>query len=175
MLRVALYRAKFGNLMDDAINAFSGLGGFSHAEIVFSDGVSFSSTQRDDLGIGKAGGTRYKTIDYDANPDRWLLIEIPCTPEEEAVVRSFCDSELGCGYDYAGCVRFVLPFWKAHDTEWFCSEVVVAALQHLWKTKKHLSWGFFVRTYGLRKVRPERVSPNRLFDLLGAGDALFNR
>lgn len=155
-MKIALYKCAFdGNALDEAINLFSGRGGYSHAELVFSDGVSFSSTSRDRSvdckGREKPDGTRFKEIDYTANPNRWSLFDIPIGPAVECGIRSIAKSLLDARYDYWGCVRFVIPFVKEHRQKYFCSEVVVELLRHA---------GQF--TY----LVPHKTSPNALAKVL---------
>lgn len=157
-MKIALYKSTNGNWLDGAINAFSGFGGYSHVELVFSDGVSFSSTSRGNDGScvyangrPKPDGTRFKNIDYRAHPDRWTQVHLGVGPDAEWLMWQFAQSELDARYDFAGCARFVLPFWKEHKTKWFCSEIVLATLQHGGMLKGHV---------------PHKTSPNRLARLL---------
>lgn len=158
-MQVALYRAAAGNWLDGAINAFSGFGGYSHAELVFSDGISFTSTSRGDDGSciyadgrPKKDGTRFKFIDYSLNPQRWTRVDVDLGRAAESYVFAWCVGELDARYDFAGCARFVLPFWGQHKSQWFCSEIVVAALMH---------GGL------LRGAVPHKTSPNQLAKRLG--------
>ena len=146
-MKIALRRYVKGDWVDFGINAFSGFGGFCHAELVFPHGVSYSSTSRFEPGDEKPDGTRFAYIDYDKHPERWAFVDFHTTSVEESVVYSFCLGELECRYDFAGCVRFGLPFWKEHKDKWFCSEVCVAALQQI---------GY------LMDLVPHKTSPNHL-------------
>lgn len=156
-MQIALYRARRdGKWLDNAINLFSGLRGFCHAELVFPDGKSFSSTAQDrsvdSKGRPKKDGTRWKFIDYGMHPDRWALVRIDVTEKQVETMRQFANSELDARYDFLGCVRFVLPVAQS-EARWFCSEVVVATLQ---------SAGLYQHW-----PRPHNVSPNKLAELLG--------
>ncbi len=50
-------------------------GPYSHAELVFSDGLSASASWMD-------GGVRFKRIDYD--PERWDFVTLPDSLEPQA-------------------------------------------------------------------------------------------
>jgi hypothetical protein len=163
MIQLAFYRGgPDERWVDLGIKVFSGLGEFCHAELVFSDGVSFSSTARDpsldSAGNAKPDGTRFKRIDYSAHPERWMLIPVGMPhgydgdegyAADEAAIRAFALSELDARYDYAGCFRFVVPFWRESPANWFCSEIVTACLQQ-------------VDHPAVRGLTPWRVSPNEL-------------
>lgn len=92
-------------------------GPYSHAELVFSDGLSASASYID-------GGVRLKRIDY--NPAHWDLIDLPQSLEPYA--RAWFESRLGAPYDLMGNVRFVLPWLADSERGWFCSEALAAAL-----------------------------------------------
>lgn len=133
-MRIAFYIARHdGSWLDDAINVFSGGGGFSHVELLFSNGESFSSTARDpsvDLsGRVKPDGTRFKFIDYTKHPDRWRLLTLAATDDSEESIRQWCLKTLDARYDFWGVARFVMPFLGQSTDKYFCSEVVTEALQ----------------------------------------------
>jgi len=92
-------------------------GKYSHVELVFSDGVSASSS-------GADGGVRFKTIDL--TPDDWDVFTLH-GPDESTTRQWFTDHH-GQPYDWLGDFGFV---WRPTPTEkgkWFCSEAVAAAL-----------------------------------------------
>lgn len=92
-------------------------GPYSHAELVFSDGLSASASWMD-------GGVRFKRIDY--NPAHWDLIDLPQSLEPYA--RAWFERNAGAPYDLMGNVRFVLPWLADSERGWFCSEALAAAL-----------------------------------------------
>ncbi len=92
-------------------------GMYSHCELVFSDGVSASSSYIDK-------GVRFKIIDY--RPEHWDFIEI--APSLEDAARDWFRSHVGKPYDLWGNVRFALGFARESKGKWFCSEAVMAAL-----------------------------------------------
>lgn len=124
---------------------FGGASGpYCHTELVFSDGVSFSSNESD-------GGSRFTTIGY--NERDWDFLDVPLPKDEEQRVRAFCAKENGCGYDWLGLALSFSPvaFGYQSENKWFCSEVCTAALQ--------------VAGY-CSGFTPVRVSPNRLYKIL---------
>lgn len=92
-------------------------GRYSHVELIFSDGVSASSSFID-------GGVRFKSIDYD--PEHWDFLDVPA--EAELAARKWFLDHMGDGYDLIGTARFVAWFIKHNKRRWFCSEAVAAAL-----------------------------------------------
>lgn len=140
-MRIAFYRAKYGDWSDRLIALFT-MGAYSHVEYVFSDGVWFSASPRD-------GGVRYKWI---VPKDlHWTFLDLPVSAEEEDKLRMWCDGEVGCKYDWKEVLRFVLPFLGSDKSRWFCSEIVMAGLHQL---------GLF------KKYKKEEFSPNSLYKLL---------
>lgn len=136
---VAFYKAKYGTLLDRWISWVT-WGPYSHCELVFRDGLWFSSSPRD-------GGTRFKRIEFDDS--HWDFIEIPLDLERERVVRDFCEVERGKPYDWAGAI-FRLPFINGR---WFCSEICFEALSKSVKLKGESFW----------------ATPNSLWKTLRAG------
>lgn len=97
---------------------------YSHCEIVFSNGVAFSSHVAN-------GGTRFISF-LSPSPRVWDFIEISTSPQEEAELRVWCQDELNCKYDWLGIFfSQVLPLRREHPNRWFCSEVCAAAVQRL--------------------------------------------
>lgn len=143
-MRLAFYKAN-GTFYDGLIR-FVTHGPYSHCELVFSDGRWFSSSPRD-------GGVRFKYIQ--PKPDAWDYFEIPINPSQELEMYMFCQSQVGCGYDWVGVARFVLPVLQPSKRRWFCSEICVAALQ---------------RVGLLLGARACNFSPNGLASLLGCID-----
>jgi len=58
---------------------------FSHVEVEFPDGISFSSSPRDN-------GSRFKYIKYD--PQHWITVEVSRTEEEIAAIKEFCNNQV---------------------------------------------------------------------------------
>lgn len=144
MLRVA-FRKRAPGFASGFIRFWTG-GRFSHVELVFSDGVCFSSSATD-------GGTRFRELDL--NPEEWEFVPVQLSPDVEARVREFCKAEEGCRYDWRGIGFSFLPIpigWQ-HAEKWFCSEVCTAALQ--------------VAGY-LRGYTPASLSPNGMHKKLVA-------
>lgn len=91
-------------------------GAYSHVELIFSDGMSASSSFID-------GGVRFKRIDFD--PAKWEIVDVG---GDEAAARAWFDAHIGEAYDVAGNARFVFGFIPQNPRKWFCSEAVAAAL-----------------------------------------------
>ena len=90
---------------------------YTHCEMIFSDGLSASSSFLD-------GGVRFKQIDY--NPEHWDIIELPSELEQSA--RDWFEQHEGDSYDLIGNLGFVIGSVDDSKRKWFCSEVIMAAL-----------------------------------------------
>jgi len=115
-MELLFYRAAKGNWQDKLIALWT-RGIYSHVEIRFSDGMCFSSSNRD-------GGTRFKKIYI--REDVWDIIDIG--PEKEKEIREWCEERVGLPYDWWGILGFVLPWIKNDESKWFCSEILSTAL-----------------------------------------------
>lgn len=94
-----------------------GRGPHSHMELIFSDGLSGSSSFAD-------GGVRLKKIDY--STDRWDILDLP--PEWEARARRYIEARLGRKYDLMGNVHLMFGFLPDSSDREFCSELGMGAL-----------------------------------------------
>lgn len=92
-------------------------GPYSHCEIVFSDGVSASSSFID-------GGVRFKKIEY--NPKYWDFITIPGLSEEQA--RKWFEEHEGSKYDLLGNLHFVLPVIGDSKSRFSCAEAIASSI-----------------------------------------------
>lgn len=165
---------------DTAVNLASGCGGFCHSELVFDNGESFTSTTEyapatlvypsahDSIHLARTNGPLLRRIKM---PDwEWQFTELDLTREQESEVYRWAVETIDqsikdqAGYDWRGVLRFVFKFLKQHPQDWFCSEIVVAALQPIIAGPEQ---DIKTRTLllSLFKVRPWTISPNRLFDL----------
>lgn len=118
-MRLALYKATRPGLQGiySRLARWVDGGPYSHCELVFSDGMSASSSFID-------GGVRFKRIEYD--PDHWDFIDMPSYMEGPA--RKWFEDHQGAGYDLIGNLTFVLWFIPHSKSRWFCSEAVAEAL-----------------------------------------------
>lgn len=92
---------------------------YSHAEIVFSDGMAASSSFVD-------GGVRFKRIDL--NPAHWDFIEVG---GDETTVRQWFTDHEGKAYDLLGNLGFIVGFIRDGSDKWSCAESIAAALGYL--------------------------------------------
>lgn len=92
-------------------------GKYSHVEIIFSDGVSASSSFMD-------GGVRFKKIGYDL--ENWDFLEIDVRLEEKAR-KWFVDHE-GEKYDLLGNVHHLFSMIGDNRYRWTCSEAVAESI-----------------------------------------------
>ena len=91
-------------------------GPYSHAELIFSDGMSASASYID-------GGVRFKKIDYD--PAHWDFVDV--AGDEGAAMAWFIEHN-GASYDLIGNLSFLCPLIPHSRRKWFCSEAIAAAL-----------------------------------------------
>lgn len=123
-MKLYFYKGK-GKLFDKLIRWWTG-GKYSHCELQFSDGISFSADAWENR-------VRFEVIHY--NPANWDCVDVKLTAKEEIAVRAFCDSQEGKGYDWLGIIGFIFPLVVEDPLRWFCSEVCVEALKMVGKLK----------------------------------------
>jgi hypothetical protein len=90
-----------------------------HAEIRFSDGRCFSS--RAPVGPGWV-----KSIDTTTNSPKWDVVPLPWNETEHAI--KFCDSIVGCDYDYLGAGNSGFHISIRDANKWFCSQTCIEIL-----------------------------------------------
>jgi hypothetical protein len=80
---------------------------------------------------------------------KWDFLTVPCRPEQEAVLRAWCETQAGKKYDWKGMFTCRLfGRFRGADDDWFCSELCTYCLQ----TLGHL-----------RSANPARMSPADLY------------
>ncbi|WP_025918219.1 hypothetical protein [Herminiimonas sp. CN] len=89
---------------------------YSHAEIIFSDGMAASSSFID-------GGVRFKRIEFD--PEHWDFVEIA---GDENAVRQWFAAHEGRAYDLIGNLGFVIGCVPDGRDKWSCAESIADAL-----------------------------------------------
>jgi len=95
---------------------------YTHVELVFPDGFSYSSS-------GWDGGVRRKIITY-SHPERWkfVTVDVGETPYSRKCRDRF-DRILGKPYDHMAIwLTEVLPLKRENPNAWYCSESVKYAL-----------------------------------------------
>jgi hypothetical protein len=122
----------FGNL----INIWTGLNGFDHVELVFNNGMSFSSTY---------SGVRFAKIKYEDYPNDFIIVDIDCKELfnlTEKEVWDRCTQIAGSKYDGKGIMLYeFLPFRIEDPKSFYCSESVAYAID----------------------FKPYQISPNKLY------------
>lgn len=99
------------------LGRFFDRGPYSHCEVVFSDGISASSSFED-------GGVRFKKIGY-STVDAWDFYELPA--DWEVAARAWYVKNQGLPYDIWGNVRFFCGLARDSSDKWFCSESAAAS------------------------------------------------
>ena len=138
-MNVLFYLAAIGDMWDKLIGFWTH-GKFSHCELLFSDGMCFSSSPRD-------GGVRFKHVNI--NPAHWVIIEVPMDPDKEANMRKWCGSQVGMPYDWIGIAALSVSDPTKEKYKWYCSQICIAALNKV----------------GAINLFPE-VSPNQFYNEL---------
>jgi len=90
---------------------------YSHCEIIFSNGLSASSSFMD-------GGVRFKDIEYDLA--KWDVIDLPWADEKKAI--TYFTQRLGKPYNLRGNLHFIFGFIRGDSDGEFCSEACAGAL-----------------------------------------------
>lgn len=128
--RAYFYKGTRPELLAGAFNRAVRLiddGKYSHMEIEFSDGWSFSSSFMD-------GGVRKKRISYDLS--RWDYIDLPEEWEESVRWKAEARILRGTHYDVAGIFWQAISFPRQHDDKDSCSEFCFSILgmeQEAWR------------------------------------------
>ena len=119
-MKLALYKGPAQNwahkIAHWAVCTFTG-SPYSHCELVIN-GVCWSASARD-------GGVRGKVIDLASG--RWDVVDLPAQLSQADALAWFRAHD-GLRYDWAGVMRFALPFLPLCMVRWFCSEACGAAL-----------------------------------------------
>ncbi|EDO8872226.1 hypothetical protein GL638_00555 [Campylobacter coli] len=127
-MKIAFYKVKENDkstFLDKAIAFFTSswkerlngdfLKSYSHCEIIL-DNLMISSSPRDK-------GVRIKEF---KDTGRWDFIEI--NDINETKIKEFLYSQIGKKYDFLGILGF-FTLTKDSEDKWFCSEIIIRALQ----------------------------------------------
>ena len=146
-MRVAFYRAEYGQLDDKYIDFFSGKRGYSHCELVVDKTTMIGSHYL-------AGGVAEFHYNNVFASKYWDIVELE-VPNKVAV--DYAYHTIGVGYDTIGAVLQFhhIPFYKDLDKVW-CSE----------HTSKCLNEGFKATGHILATIENTRIMPNDLFAYL---------
>jgi hypothetical protein len=93
-------------------------GPWVHTELRFADGRCFSS----ELGVG----VRFVEYIDTSDPRRWDVLRLPW--DETPDILAWCRSQVGKGYDLLGATASAFGLTLNNAGEWFCSELVPAAI-----------------------------------------------
>ena len=88
------------------------------------------------------------------NENQFSLLKIKnLTEEDEFLIGKFLMDQVKKEYDYVGALSFFVPLRSQSATynKWFCSQLMVASLQHINRSKN---------------VNPSGITPNHLYKLL---------
>lgn len=119
-MRLAFYKATrpgLAGLYNRAVRSIDG-GPYSHAELMFSDGVCASSSWMD-------GGVRFKV--FEPSADKWDIVDL-ADHFDERQARGWFEQHAGARYDLAGNLKFIWHWWPASKSRWFCTSAIAAAL-----------------------------------------------
>lgn len=120
---------------------------YSHAAMIFDGGLVCEAHA--DFGV------RFR--EYTPDMNRWTLWPLDLAGEQYNAIERFLALHAGDGYDLCGVAAFKTSLIRQDPNKWFCSELVVAAMQ----------------TAGLlADAIASKVSPNGLSVLM---DALANK
>lgn len=119
-MKLALYKGTRPGLAGvyNRVTRLIDRGPYSHCELLFSCGLSASSSFID-------GGVRFKDIAYTTTKN-WDFLPLPNADEPKAFF--WFMSHRGLPYDVWGNLRFASNFARDCPDKWFCSEAVMAAL-----------------------------------------------
>jgi hypothetical protein len=124
-------------------------GPYSHCELIFSDGMSASSSFRDK-------GARVKRIGY--KPANWDFIVLPSL-FNESQAREWFTNHAGIGYDVLGIAGFVVGALPESKGKAFCSESLLLAIG-------------FKEAY---RFYPNHIAPMLMADVIRGEDFNFTK
>lgn len=156
-MKVALFIADSGTVLDKIINLWTGLYGYSHSEIVFDkikdgdDGTLCCSSSPMDRKV------RFEDIKL--TPKHWYLVDIPVDYETEVKIYKEMEKLKGAKYDWKGIfLTFIFKWFKKQDDKkWWCSELCAFILN------EHYDHNI-----------PLRIHPNKLAKVLKAPKQPFS-
>jgi len=102
---------------------------YSHCELIFSDDRTF----------GTSLSFPFQT-EFCKRPHLWFwdIVEVNIPPEKEALIRKFCEGQVGKQYDWKAIFfSQILPFRADNPKKWICSEVTTAAFRAAGYLTKH--------------------------------------
>jgi hypothetical protein len=117
LLKIADRSEVWDRLITDATQP----GDKCHAEVRFADGRCFSSMQ--------PHGVRFVESIDTSNIKQWEVLDLPWV--ETLPVVDWCESQVGCKYNFQGA--FLSALGRAHPRAgyWFCSEIVAEVLKRV--------------------------------------------
>lgn len=100
---------------------------YVHAEILFSNGVTWRINPRSALDLIRPQPAVDFWTGQNYAPEQWDLL--PYFPRNELKIFTWAKSQNGKRYDWLGILNFAIPLGEDDDHDLFCSEGVVYALQ----------------------------------------------
>lgn len=118
-----------GDFIGNAIAAHDPPKKYCHVELVISD-LPNNLGEFECFSAHLQEGVRYAWLNL--SPNEWDLIELPEFGQADRLkLIDWCDEHDGIKYDLTGALAFKLPWRRADDAKWFCSEIVLSALQQV--------------------------------------------
>lgn len=114
-------------------------GKYSHCELIFSDGWSFSCVANEDM---QHLGVRKIKLDPAASRLDWDTIELPFIDvAQERRIRDYAEGMLGLPYDVISLLGYVFHAGTLFPNAYICSEACLRMLQYggYWLTDKFFS------------------------------------
>lgn len=124
-MKIAMYIASTGSLVDKIIDAWTGWYGYSHSEIVFDHIARLDNTYLTCSSSPRDGKLRFNRIDMSSG--HWYMVDIPeiYSEKQEYEIYNMLKKMEGAKYDWKGIFfYFIFSFvHKQDDNEWWCSEI----------------------------------------------------
>lgn len=134
-MKVAFYKGKT-RLFNKLVRWWT-RGPYSHVEIVFSDGLSYSSSYID-------GGVRSKRIRFDER--LWDFVQLD-DQLDESTIRMRAEKMIGSGFDVMGLFGFIMRRVSHSKNRLFCSEFVMRCLGYSdpWRFDPNTAYSVILR------------------------------
>lgn len=106
--------------------AYFGAGGYSHVDIVLSDGYLLGA--RSDRVGHRPPGVQIREPDYEIW-DKQVVVSIPTTQEQAKAFYNFANAQVDKPYDSTAIWGIALGRDWRDPADWFCSELYCAGLE----------------------------------------------
>jgi hypothetical protein len=126
-----------------------------HVDAVMPDGRLLGAQSSEMAGV--PAGVQIRPADY-YTWEKSQVITLNATPDQEKSFWDFLNAQIGCSYNWPSILAFAIGMDVTEKGEWFCSELIAAALEKCSFFDKPLS------------TPPEQITPGALLLIVSPWD-----